>query len=90
MELLIVYDNIKSFFAEIYEVCKFERVYAEIRCQFSFHSYVIGINAKLVYQKLLQIFKHIISSFAYISTLHNNTHIILYIFAIVKCFFEKK
>ena len=63
MEILIVNFNIESFFAKIYEVCKFERIDSEIRCQFGFHSYVIGINATLVNQKLLQIFKHIISSF---------------------------
>lgn len=53
MKLLIIYNNVESFFAEINKVCKFERIDTKISGKLCFHRNVVRIDTKLFDQKLL-------------------------------------
>ncbi len=58
MKILIINNNIKSFFAKINQIGKLKRVDTKIAYKLCAGLYVIGINTKLFHEELLYILKH--------------------------------
>ena len=58
MKILIINNNIKSFFAKVNQIGKLKRVDAKIAYKLCARLYVIGINTKLFHEELLYILKH--------------------------------